>query len=619
MFGAKRPFLQQALWFPCALLCTLAAASCGDPTPEPDTVEIALGEEQLCADPVAGPDRFVDEAALRGLDSPQVLSEYPNGCLVVVPGGVVAQDLDLDGDIDLLLYRAEGFPRLFENDGTGHFSERGPDYDVLQTFGFQAAAHAAVDLDGDLLPEVVVVGGGFAVLSRNLGGMEFAPFEVIYEQTTSPRNCFNTLAFGDQDGDGDLDLVLPSLDLLTEGGANNNGGITNFLGAFDLLLLNQGNASFELAYELSPSGEPGLAFMAAFTDRDNDGDLDLLVTSDRSWGELPPSAFYRNDGLGSDGTPILVNDAPEIGADLRLSAMGLGSADLNGDGLLDYCMTDDYVYCLVSDPSGIYVESGLAMGLQPNLEAHPDYPGDEFMGGGDGPGPGNDGEFPPCCQDQSCPNVSVCGPEGIPGNPVSCGWVGWSMELLDFDYDGLLDIAAVAGPTPPFDPDSPWQDPCTFQPDSYWQGNPGGTFTERTLDIGFGDTRPHYGMSAADFDGDGSQDLILVPYEGAPRLYMNRCGAGAWTWIDLVGTDDNAEAYGAHISVVAGGQVRMGEVHNLRSVGQGPSALHFGLGEVDSIDELIVRWPDGDVTTAADLPINRTITVTHPARLLPAP
>jgi len=218
----------------------------------------------------------------------------------------------------------------------------------------------------------VVVGGGFAVLSRNLGGMEFAPFEVIYEQTTSPRNCFNTLAFGDQDGDGDLDLVLPSLDLLPEGGANNNGGIPDFIGAFDLLLLNQGNASFELAYELSPSGEPGLAFMAAFTDRDNDGDLDLLVTSDRSWGELPPSAFYRNDDLGSDGTPILVNDAPEIGADLR-------------------------------------------------------------------------------------------------------------------------------------------------------------------------------------------------------------------------------------------------------SVGQGPSALHFGLGEVDSIDELIVRWPNGDVTTAEDLPINRTITVTHPARLLPAP
>jgi len=600
------------LWL--ALL--LGLTGCGERAPEtasPDEA-ISLGDEKLCSEPVAGPDRFVDEAALRGLDSPQVLTEYPGGCLVVVPGGVVAQDLDLDGDVDLLLYRAEGFPRLFANDGTGHFNERGPDHDVLQRFGFQAAAHAAVDLDGDQLPEVVVVGGGFAVLSRNLGGLEFAPFEVIYEQPTSPHNCFNTLALGDQDGDGDLDLVLPGLDLLPEGGFDHesNFEFTDFAGTFDLLFLNEGNASFELAYELSPEGEPGLAFLGAFTDRDNDGDLDLLVTSDRPQGTLPPTAFYRNDGLGSDGIPILVNDAPDIGADLPVSAMGLGSADLNGDGLLDYCMTDDYVYCLMSDPSGIYVEAGLAMGLQPNLEAHPDYPGDQFSGGG---GPDNDDDLPVCCKDQSCPDMSDCGPDGGQVEPVSCGWVGWSMELLDFDYDGLLDIAAVAGPTPPFDPTHPWQDSCTFQPDSYWQGNAEGTFSERTLDIGFGDTRPHYGMSAADFDGDGSQDLVLVPYEGPPRLYMNRCGAGAWTLVELVGAGDNAEAFGARVTIHSGEQVRMGELYNLRSVGQGPSSLHFGLGEVDTIDELVVRWPDGAETIVTDLPVNRTITVTHPSRL----
>ena len=196
----------------------------------------------------------------------------------------------------------------------------------------------------------------------------------------------------------------------------------------------------------------------------------------------------------------------------------------------------------------------------------------------------------------------------------ACGWVGWSLELLDFDYDGLLDIAAVAGPTPPLDPANPWRDHCTFQPDSYWQGNAEGRFDERTLDIGFGDTRGHYGLSAADFDGDGSQDLVVVPFEGTPRLYMNQCGSGAWTLIELVGIGANAEAFGARVEVTAGAQTRIGEVHSLRSVGQSPSSLHFGLGNVGSIEELVVRWPDGRRTVVSDLPVNRTITVIHPDR-----
>jgi len=594
-------------------------------------------------------ERFTEEAVDRGLGIELTVDEDPSSCFVV-PGGVVAQDLDRDGDDDLLVYRASGFPFLFSNDGTGHFSEVPGEQNTIETFGVRMSVHAAVDLTGDSLPEVVAAGPGIVLVAENLGDLTFAPFEVLFKQDGHPRTCFNTLSFGDADGDGDLDLVLPGLDQLPEAGFNQHQDQPD-QGTFDLLLLNEKGA-FQLSHELSPAGVPGLSFLGAFTDRDNDGDFDLLITSDRPQDPLPPTAFYRNDGLDSVGQPIFDNDAPEVSADLRFSAMGLGAADMNGDGLVDYCMSDDYIYCLLSDEASGYIESGLALGLVPDLEAHPEWSEEAMhpdMGGG-GPGGGSPGGGDPNRNGGSSGNNEAgqdCHPFGCPncedgldndndslvdcddpdcdqwcmgqggGADLVCQWFGWSVELLDFDHDGHLDLASVAGPTPPRAPDSSWYCPCTFQPDALWQGNPDGTFTERTHDVGFGDLTAHYGMAAADFDGNGARDLIIVPDAGRPKLWMNRCAAGAWVEIELVGPPENAEGYGARVEVTASNRRQVRELYNLRSVGQSPSRLHFGLGEAQHIDTLSVRWPDGTITEAEDTPVRRRVTVLHPRSQTP--
>ncbi|HCP48091.1 MAG TPA: hypothetical protein DIU15_18780 [Deltaproteobacteria bacterium] len=602
---------------------------------------ILLGEEISCANPVEGMARFTEEGLNRGLDIQLTVDEDPTSCFVV-PGGVVAQDLDGDGDDDLLVYRASGFPHLFSNDGTGHFTEVAQAQDTIETFGVRMSAHAAVDLTGDSLPEVIMTGPGLVLLAHNLGELSFGPLEVLFAQEVYPKTCFNTLSFGDADGDGDLDLILPGLDPLPEGGFNQHQGQPQE-GTFDLLLLNEGGA-FRLSHELSPAGVPGLSFLGAFTDRDNDGDFDVLITSDRPQAPMPPTAFYRNDGLDSLGQPVFENDAPEVSADLRFSAMGLGAADMNADGLVDYCMSDDYIYCLLSDEGAGYIESGLALGLVPDLEAHPDWSEEALhpdMGGGAQPGGGDPGGDSPGdnesneagldCQPDGCPNCEDgidndndslvdcddpdcdqwCMNQGG-GADLFCQWFGWSVELLDFDHDGDLDLAAVAGPTPPRDPDSTWYCPCTFQPDALWEGNADGSFTERTQELGFGDLTAHYGMAAADFDGNGARDLIIVPDAGRPKLWMNPCAAGAWSEIELVGPAENAEAYGARVEVTANNQTQVRELYNLRSVGQSPSRLHFGLGDAETIDQLRVRWPDGTATEATNLPVRRQITLLHP-------
>ena len=44
---------------------------------------------------------------------------------------------------------------------------------------------------------------------------------------------------------------------------------------------------------------------------------------------------------------------------------------------------------------------------------------------------------------------------------------------------------------------------------------------------------------------------------------------------------------------------------------QGPSRLHFGLGELDLIPFIRVQWPDGEVTEGHDLGTRRLVTEVH--------
>jgi hypothetical protein len=180
------------------------------------------------------------------------------------------------------------------------------------------------------------------------------------------------------------------------------------------------------------------------------GDPDLLVLVDQAdlGPGFPPTAFHRND----DGQ--WTDDAPELSADLRMAAMGVDSADLDGDGLPDYCITDiGPLRCLLSAGGSAYVESGVALGLSPSA------------------------------------------PEDLRV------WAAWSVDLLDLDDDGRLDVATAAGEF-----DAPPED--REHPDALWRGVDGGF--EEVLDLGYGSVEDHYGLASADLDGDGGLEIVLV-------------------------------------------------------------------------------------------------------------
>ena len=553
------------------LAACLQPSSDEPPTPEhtgPVTVEPAAP----CAEPVEGFDRLVPDGALaRGLDQVAPADDAPRACMWM-PGGLVASDLDGDGDTDLLFGRPDAFPDLWANDGGSLSAVPEPAPGSLAVIGRETLVQAAADLDGDRLPEVLLAGEGFVLSARNLGELRFADPEVIYLDPDYPTVCRQSLAVGDVDGDGDLDLFLPGLDEAEEQGVPPT-SMTPDMGTWDLLLVNR-DGEFEVAQELGPGGVPWLSMAAMFTDREGDGDLDLLVAPDRSRDGHPPAAFFRNEGPVQADEPALVDDAPELSADIHTCAMGILSADLNDDGTLDYCISDllSELRCLLNDGEGGYYEAGAALGLRASPEQHPDWD--------------------PLDQAQ---------------------WSPWSIEAIDLDVDGRLDVAASAAPMPGLLGVSD-SFVTAVQPDMIWQGGPGG-WSDRTWELGFGDASAHYGQAAVDLDRDGHRELVIASWGGPAVIWDNPCGPGAWLEVALDGPPGNRQGFGARIEVTGGGRTRQAEVHGLRALGQSPAALHFGLGQgVAGVDEVRVRWPDGAETVVSDLPINSRATIRHPSR-----
>jgi hypothetical protein len=503
----------------------------------------------FCTDPTEGIVRFREEGAARGLDIITGFEGAPSGS----PGTVILGDLDGDSDLDLILNSAGEQPKIFENDGRAHFTE-------VAWRGFSLASMVAADLTGDGLPDLLLAGGGFLYMVENKGAMEFAVPSKVYK-VSMPYSNPGTLALGDVDGDQDLDLFIGGLEYYTDPCQADNSCPENppNPGSPQTLLRNDNN-EFTVWQELYPDGMPGYSVAVSFTDRDNDGDQDILVLQDQGANgrmEPPPSAFYRNDGLDELGNPLLVNDAARIHSDIEISGMGIANVDLNKDGYLDYCMSDTGpIHCLVSDQRGGYFDGGIALGLVPT---------------------GVDPE----------------------------AWSAWSVELEDLDNDGIVDAAAAAGR-----PTGSMVEGASYG-DAMWWGQPSGAFENVSDLTGFNASENHFGMAAGDLDGDGYLELVLGTEYGRPQLWMNSCGTNNWLELDFVGGPENREAFGTQVVVEAGGRRYFRELMNMRSTGQSASRLHFGLGATEVVDRIEVRWPDGSQTELQDVAARQLLVVTR--------
>jgi predicted nucleotidyltransferase len=241
-------------------------------------------------------------------DGNNTFSEQTGISLPGVRNGSVAwDDYDNDGDLDILLTGYVDFSnkisKIYKNDGNSVFSEQ----TEIKLTGVYSSSVAWGDYDNDgdldiLLAGYVNYNTNISKVYRNDGNSSFT------EQTGISLTGVmeGSVAWGDYDNDGDLDILL-----------------AGYMGSTKIYK-NNGNNTFTEQTGISLSGVTNCS--TSWGDYDNDGNLDVLLTGDKGSSNYI-SKIYKNFNN-------IINTLPSIPDNMKQTVIG-NSVTLNWDKATD--------------------------------------------------------------------------------------------------------------------------------------------------------------------------------------------------------------------------------------------------------------------------------------------
>lgn len=469
--------------------------------------------------------------------------------------GVSIEDYDGDGELDIFLPNL-GPDQLYLNQGPGVYGD-------ATTTNWPAGiefttASVAVDFDDDGDLDLTAVNrGGPNQLWRNDGT---GKFQRLPATGWTPEFYGTTGAsWGDVDDDGDLDVLLVAHFVApTSDWDENNPGPADP----SELYLNNGDGTFvdaSAALEAASPDLPGAyTYAGGFHDVDLDGDLDLVFVNDL--GSLRKgNVVLRNDS--TDGTLALVEVTQDWGLQMSVFGMGLGVGEINGDGRPDFVVSSwDALPLRLSQPDGYYLDDK-SQGLDPE---------------------------------------------------VGVSDVAWGAQFADMDNDGLEDLVVAFGY---IREDHEGLGNPERQPDGLWLAQAGGGFTQVAGDWGVDHDGMNRGLSTADLNGDGYLDIVRRDMKGDALIDLSRCGDGAWLRIRLDQPAPNVDAVGARVEITAGGvtQTRWLRAGGTSYASSDPLEVHFGLGDNDTVERILVTWPDGEQSLEKDVATRQQLEISRPA------
>ncbi|WP_091607593.1 CRTAC1 family protein [Maribacter dokdonensis] len=517
----------------------------------------------FCGCLINAQETFVDVTEHAGIEHQYEVYEGTFG------GGVTVFDFNNDGFEDLYITSGIQADRLYLNKGNGTFEDvfKGSGLEVTNEYVTQGVVSADINKDGfrDLFITTITTTDGKNVIPRaknllflNNGNATFTDVTKTYG--LEEFNSFSTgPSFGDINADGYPDLFVGNYfqEFTGKLGIIKDATIVSAnQTARSYLLKNNEGKSFKNVYDDYGLGHKGFGFGGVFTDFDNDQDQDLLVNQDFGYKAVP-NFLYQNEYPNYRFEDV----SQQTKMDLKINAMGAAVGDYNGDGWMDYYVTN--------------IKFNMLMENQ-----------------------GNGNPFVDKAKELGTYNLAI----------------SWGANFADFDHDEDLDLFVSNGDLNPN---------CTPMGNFYFENN-ANTYTEKGRELAINDYGIGRGSVIFDMDNDGDMDLLVVnqkpilnyPIASTTRLFRNDTARGNWLKIALKGVQAESNGIGSRVTVIANGKKFIREIDGGGSshISQNSVIAHVGLGTTTKIDSVIVNWSGGNTRIITNIKANQLLEIVETAQ-----
>ncbi|QEM04483.1 VCBS repeat-containing protein [Mucilaginibacter rubeus] len=544
-------------------------------------------------------------------------------------GGVGIGDFNGDGLPDLYFTGNMVASKLYLNKGDFKFD------DITDAAGVNGAGRwgrgvAVVDINNDGLPDIYVCNTitkdslkrrNILYVNQGKGNDGIPHFKDEAAEYGLEAGAQSTMAsFFDYDNDGDLDMYL-TVNSATASYNPNLFGNSNYTANHSRGRLYRNDWDEKLHHGVfhDVSAQAGInldgyGHAATTVDFNNDGWKDIYVSDDF----ISNNILYINN---HDGT--FTNRTKEYFKHTSYNAMGQDVIDINNDGLpdvveLDMSPEDNYRKKMILGPNSYqtyqnfdiygtqyqYVRNTLQLNQGPRL--------------------GQNGAI-------GAPAFSEI---GFLSGIAQTDW-SWTPLITDFNNDGYRDMIITNG----FPKDVSDHDFMTYREQAYavtskqkvldqipeiklhnyaFANNGNLTFTDVSKDWGLSLPTFSNGAVYVDLDNDGAMDMVVnnindeaLVYRNTSRDDKNKLDKTHYLQITFKGDKQNINGLGATAEIfydkdktqVYENDPYRGYISSVQSI------AHFGLGKINTIDSVLIKWPNGKREKLAKLKADQLIKV----------